>query len=483
MKHTKSLLIAALAALSIGSASAETIYITGSTAFRSAANATLYGATGISGKLYATDKSTTSDVSANNLIFTNCTVNSQTVDVVVFWSGSEAGIQVIAGTNGQKLPFFSKALLAANYPGVAPITGATGGSQVDYSNSTNTILTNAQIAFSDTFQASSVFNGIAADGYNYQTLGTPATVGVVPFSFCANKGCPYTNMTPAIFGDMAAQGYQFADVFTGVASDTNTKVWLFGRNPDSGTRVSTFKALKYGSTTVAKQLVPTIQSIYYWTNTATNGLFVYTTNNNTNDVYGALTNNANPWTNTSTTTSITNMAWTPAATIDGISVAAGNNGEAVGGTLVAYLNSEIAASGNFTKVLANVPAGLSQVFVGTTTNYAITYAGCSDIAGLYGKGVVWMSYNGIVPRCYNNSTKTVLDEGYTNIISGKYPFWTYEEIYTNPSSSAQVGALFTTLTNTIAGYTSSSTQLAPNIALGDMKVKRGNVDQGIISPK
>jgi len=113
MKHTKSILMAALAALTIASASAqETIYITGSTAFRSAANGallSLYGAT-----LAATDKATTSDATAGNLLFTNCSVGGSTVHIAVAWSGSDAGMQTVAaGTNSKRLPFYDLAKIQA----------------------------------------------------------------------------------------------------------------------------------------------------------------------------------------------------------------------------------------------------------------------------------------------------------------------------------------------------------------------------------
>ena len=91
------MLAAALAALAIGSASAETIYITGSTAFRKAANDGIqYWVTNtMGGAVLASDSG---DNGAGNVVwqYTN-SGNSTTNYIVAYWSGSEAGIQSVAG--------------------------------------------------------------------------------------------------------------------------------------------------------------------------------------------------------------------------------------------------------------------------------------------------------------------------------------------------------------------------------------------------
>jgi hypothetical protein len=75
MKNTKSILMAAAAALSIASASAqEVIYITGATAFRSAANNTLYSLYG--DKLLASSGSSTNDSGAIALYFKDCVLTN-----------------------------------------------------------------------------------------------------------------------------------------------------------------------------------------------------------------------------------------------------------------------------------------------------------------------------------------------------------------------------------------------------------------------
>jgi hypothetical protein len=122
----KTMLVAALAALAVGSASAETIYITGSTAFRKAANVALTNAIlGDSGSLLATD---TGGTDAGNLVF-------KTKDndyVVVYWSGSEAGIQSVAGpsTNGYRAPYVGS--ITTNPAVTNTLTYAANGNSTNY---------------------------------------------------------------------------------------------------------------------------------------------------------------------------------------------------------------------------------------------------------------------------------------------------------------------------------------------------------------
>ena len=418
MKPTKSILMGALAALSIASASAETVYITGSTAFRSAANSALYSLYGAN--LMATDQATTNSTSAGNLIFTNCTVNGSTVDIVAAWSGSEAGIQTVAcGTNNKTLPFYDKAKLASNFSSF-PAVSAAGGSMSALTNSTNTSLAKGSITFSDTYQGASVFTGTAPDGAVYNAL-IDNIVGVVPFTFVASKNFPYSDLNTSQFGAIAANGYITGNTFTGVSSDTNVKVWFMGRNPDSGTRVTTLADTKYGTAT------PVLQ----FSATAGSG-------------------------------TVTALAKTAAGTINGISISQGNNGESSGGTLCGYLTNVLSST-------VTVPLGFSR---GSGGNYIVSYAGISDAAGKYASGLKYLTFNGVQPRCYNTATTTVTDAGYTNIINGKYPFWGYEHVMYDPSSaSAGVSNVVSALTNYITPLSSTSSALAPNISLADMNVK------------
>jgi hypothetical protein len=419
MKPTKSILMGALAALSIASASAETVYITGSTAFRSAANSALYNLYGAN--LLATDQATTNSTSAGNLIFTNCSVGGTTVDIVVAWGGSEAGIQSVAcGTNNKTLPFYDRTKIDA-LGGSYPKLSLPGGSMSTLATNANTSLAKGNIAFSDTYQGASVFTGTAPDGATYNAL-SDAIIGVVPFTFVASKNFPYSDITTTQFGDLGANGFTTGNNFSGSSADTNVKIWLMGRNPDSGTRVTTLADTKYGVST------PVLQ----FSATAGSG-------------------------------TVTALAKSAAATINGISIAAGNNGESSGGTLCGYMTNVLATN-------VTVPIGFSR---GAGGNYLVAYAGVSDAAGKYASGLKYLTFNGIQGRAHNSATVTNADAGYTNIITGKYPFWGYEHVmYDAAYASAGVSNVVSALTNYITPLASTSSTLAPNISLSDMLVKR-----------
>ena len=88
MKHTKSLLVAALAALSLGSASADTTYISGSTAFEAQADVALtnFASTHFGG-LVAWDNAT---LGKETYALYNWGTASNTVTnfIAVHWTGS-----------------------------------------------------------------------------------------------------------------------------------------------------------------------------------------------------------------------------------------------------------------------------------------------------------------------------------------------------------------------------------------------------------
>jgi hypothetical protein len=123
----KTMLAAALAALAVGSASAETIYITGSTAFRGAANSQIdYTITNAGGTQNARDNATLA--SAGNVVWT--TVGGD--KVVACWNGSEAGIQSVAGPQSVTLKSPYIGSIITNAAVTNTFTGSTN--PVDWTN-------------------------------------------------------------------------------------------------------------------------------------------------------------------------------------------------------------------------------------------------------------------------------------------------------------------------------------------------------------
>jgi hypothetical protein len=415
----KTILMSALAALTLASAPAEVIHLTGATAFRSVVNATLFA--NYEANLAACDKVIGSRNDSSNLKFTNITVGASTgVDLIVNWSGSEAGIRTVASpsTNAVNATFYKAGALLTNGYNVT-----TSG---------NTESAKGDITFTDTWQEVSNFQGAAKDGRSYSTL-TEVKVGVVPFSFFVNKGgatAGLTNVNIQNLTQIAGAGEARLNLFTGNQSDSNSKVWFTGRDPFSGTRVTTLVIGKHGYNTPVVQYQPT------------------------NIVSGVITKLQRFTSNNSS----------------GYIVTAANNGESSGGTLTGYMTNSTGTG------VTNVPVGLSK----GVNNYLLTYVSVGDAFTKILDGMTPVNFCGVNGRWGNtneiiaNGTNAVaLDSGYTNIITGKYPFWSYEHImWKNGGITAAGTNLVTFLTNQISGYDTTNSLMGGNIAIKDMKVSR-----------
>ena len=409
----KNILIAAIAAMGIASASAgEAVYLTGATAFRSAVNATLFA--NYSNNLAAIDQSESKRFDASYLKFTNITVGTTTnIDLYVGWSGSEAGIRTVASpsTNATTQVFYNDSV------GGRYSVGTNGNAQS----------VKGQIAFSDTYQEVSNFQGRAKDGRTYATLSRVA-VGVCPFSYYVNKGTPITNVNVQNLTQIIGSGEARLNLFTGNVADTNSKVWLSGRDPFSGTRVTQLIISKHGYNT------PVVQYKGGTNATGITSVLRYSSNNSS-----------------------------------GLIVTAANNGESSGGTLTAILTNA--------SVIASVPLGLSKAAGGNYLLAPVSVGdaftkildGCTpvDFCGVNGR---WGRTNEIIAAGTNIAA---LDSGYTNIITGKYPFWSYEHVLWNTNGlTTAAQSVVTFLTNQITSYETTNPLLGGNIKLGDMKVRR-----------
>ena len=438
MKYSKSILMAAAAALSIASASAQNvIYITGATAFRKAANKNLYALFG--DKLYASSGTATNTDSAVGLYFTNCVLsNNAVVDIAVTWTGSEGGIQQVAsGTNNKRVPYFDKAKIDTARPGSTLTTGASGRlgltapDTTSFTEGTFTSLQKGLVAFMDSFPGSSRFkpNVKASDGNVYKSLQA-AAIGVVPYTYIASKGFdtafPERNISTGNAQQALESGYIKGNLLTGADADADITIWTMGRNIDSGSRVINHAVNKYGT------LTPVVQ----WKVTASGG-------------------------------NVTQIEKHPATTLLGIGVALGNNGESSGSAMAGFMTN------SFPSGFANVVSATGES-AGATANYLIGYSSVADTLPLVGSGLVPLKYNGVEGRCYSQTNATTLDAGYTNITTGRYPYWGYEFIgYDNTlSGNANVPVLVNQLVARIRSLASTNSDLAPNIALGDMKVDR-----------
>lgn len=236
MKLKNTIAAAALAAVAIGSANATTVYVAGSSAFR-------YGVfdalTTASWTVVATSKSSKTDNSASQVLF-----NKGSDYISVNWNGSEAGVQSALS------PQTNSAHQVSFYKDTATDVGS-------FSTKTNAW---ADIAFTDCSASSSRWNGLVekaatkeTDGniYTYAKATIKNQVGVLPFTFLASdnikdcNGNAITNMTRNAARVLFEKGNIPLSLLTGNSLDNTNGIWLFGRNPDSGSRIDVFTEVGY----------------------------------------------------------------------------------------------------------------------------------------------------------------------------------------------------------------------------------------------
>jgi len=237
MKNIIKSLLAITAVASIGTASAETIYMSGSTAFRKSANAALKAyCDSRGGGIVASNNTDNTKMDRYVGSFTN---SDGTHFVSVAWSGSEGGIQSAAGPRVGQDGAINNTFWAAN---------ATGTN-----SESNTVSVPADACFSDTYQATSMFSG--DNGYTPLTGfdGGDGIAGVVTFCWAVSTNCPITNMTAMGAQNLIPAGKMPVTIFNGNLADTNKSVFLIGRNSDSGTRLAAFGECGYGANFAPQQ--------------------------------------------------------------------------------------------------------------------------------------------------------------------------------------------------------------------------------------
>ena len=335
MKALKLLAVAFIAAAAfISTASAQTkIYITGSTAFRSA---TVNAITSTLSGTVTTASDNASLTSANAVTWTGGNIGGTAVTIKASWSGAVGGGQTVAGS-------LSVRFLPDGATGTANADPRTVGNPAEVAI--------PDIAMTDNLQSSTPFTGgslVNGGPATYATL-TDNAVGVVSFTWAASVGFPTgKSMTKQLAQyQLGGTGSVPLAFYTGLTADQATLagatgvVYATGRDPDSGTRVQTLAESGYG-----------------------------------------VFNNVNQWKPTVSGSTITALALYPIQTINGVSTGVvGNSGESSGSTLRTYLTKTLTSS-----AYQNGETGPS---------YMITYLGVSDFNQVSGSGAVALNWNGV----------------------------------------------------------------------------------------
>jgi len=237
----KSLKFAAMGLVALGMthvASAVTVYITGSTAYRGQTHTAIMHLLGSTNGTSLPSGSTYGYIGgslsgANAAIFKG-TFSSTSVIIKTSWSGSAAGVQTVSGPTNT----FTVGYLA---DGSTTTQSGTSGLSDPRGKGAGTDVAVPQIAFADCYQGSTPFKGTFG-GNAYTTL-TDNVVGVISFQFVKSKGAAagITNMTPQLAqATWVGLGYCPLALYTGLPADQGTLVYATGRDPDSGTRITAF---------------------------------------------------------------------------------------------------------------------------------------------------------------------------------------------------------------------------------------------------
>ena len=398
--------------------------ITGATAFRSAAIATIRSK--FTGNYsYAHDAASGNVTSANKTIFKGTfTGIAGTTVIRTSWNGSVEGIRALVDTDYNPEYYQN---VAGNF--ITPAASGGGETHVNTANFTKTVETaQSEFAFSDVTKDSTPF----AD----ETL-SPATpqCGVVVFTMLTNEGSTITNVTSQQFRALFGGGIQPLSLFTGVTADTS-KVYAVGRNDGSGTRTTYLAETGLGITTPVNQFVVT-----------SNGTSAITTLKKTaeGDAFAS-------------------TVWEQDAD--------GNGGYTSGSTLRTEMG----------KTAANVNVydadGTTSLQEGGKADL-VTCLSVSDAASARSNGAIFCGYNGVKLDGIAASGSTLSAADKAKVTNGAYTAWSYQQFYARP-------AAYTNGSTTKTIYDSLKSSFGANIGSagipsGDMVAGREE-DGGTVAP-
>ena len=254
MKTFKILAASLLALAVINVASATTLKITGSTAFRRALYASVvnqlgsgtvkvaYVGSSLGGANQATFTNGTDTIQccmAGSVGGVNWIVNN--VNVATSIGGNTAQAWISLSSNGG-----SATWATASVAGSAPYAVSGGTQNATVASATFDAASAADVAMSDSYQDSTAFSS-AATGITLNDVN--GGVGVVTFVWAKGTNHPdvaaasynrLTNMTTLGAQNLIANGIAPLAAFTGNDSDLGIDVVLVGRDNDSGTRLAAF---------------------------------------------------------------------------------------------------------------------------------------------------------------------------------------------------------------------------------------------------
>jgi len=438
MKPAKAIL-AILATFGATAASAATVvHITGSTAYRGQVSKAILasfdaGTVNVAGIGGAA-------LSKSNQSFYHGTMGGTDTIIETDWTGSVGGVNALVTNSG--LNFFPDNTDTAgtlNYQAVTvPVSGndVTLGAGNNAGNTSTGVYKGyylglnsavADIAMSDTFQSSTIYTSPKLTGATITIGSGPATtkeiVGVVPFTWVRSAAVDQsalniTNVAPQQLNILFGAGSVPASLFTGSTTDAATPVYAFGRDPESGTRLTAFAETGLGANATVIQYLPSDGSTTQSAQITTAPV-----------VYGPVT--------------VTDL---------GLTFTGGNGGEASGGNLGKYLSRQF-------------QSGLGCAISYLSTGDATTAINGTNASGNgFQGGAAFLNYCGVGILSTSGTGQTVTTN-LAPIQNGSYTFWGYEHMLYAPA----IGTAQKTIGNKIASAIYNTTAA---VFLSSMNVSR-----------
>lgn len=426
-------------ALSIPAYADVTVEITGATAFRKAALASIHAQYVAGGSFkFAHDKSATANDYQNSTysvwIGTFPGV-AGTTTIRCSWNGSVEGVRALVAS-----PTFDPEYLQTS---VLDSTTATAAGAEKTGTSSPREKAQSEIAFSDVAVASTPYAASPLEPAD-------SASGVVVFAMVTNQGSPLTNITSQQFRALLTNGYQPLSLFTGNALDT-TRVYVTGRNDGSGTRTTYMAESGHGIATPVKQYSALVSS----GETISEIQLVPAGGVNDSDL---VTAGVQPW---------PGQAAANASTVWGQDVD-GNGGYSSGGSLVTVMGRNA--------TVASKVWNAAHTTSSTRMFHLATWISLNDAVTARDAGAIICGYNGSRLDGIASSGTTMAAADLAKVTNGSYTAWGYEQMYRRPS----LGTDYVTVYDGIKAEIPTNLGSA-GVALTDMKVGR-EVDGGVVAP-
>ncbi len=463
------LFIGFLALFFVPFASALTIEITGSTAFRAATISAIHKLYTDSGQgfRFSHNGLNESDFTSADVITFEGRVNfiNSTTVIRCSFNGSFEGLRAMAEPGQTGITGYNGDARYLKLSTAQTETAIVGGRNIenidigDFPFYVNGERATAEMALSDVDKAISPYAANDMVG---------ASPGVVVFGLVVSEGAnAITNVTAAQYNSLLTNGYVKMSQFTGNSADDTRLVFCTGFNDGSGTRAAYLTEMGFGASNPVQQFLVVSQNgnqIKAIQKVPVNG-----TNDSSPAAGIQLPSGSDIKAFDDGPETITQLS-TSLSTVWGQNVA--GNGGAFSGSV---LRGHLALDGDSVTVFE--ADGFDFLGAPATNIGLVSWMGIDDAVRARAGGATFASFNGVSLAVSDNSGRVLTTADRNKIYNGQYTAWNFAQFYRRFTADADTltlyNAIFATIPNNL-GWAS----LLRNV---DMKIGR-YADGGVITP-